>query len=167
MRILFDLQIKSGFGGWYTVNIIEYFSTDNQEYWLSKIKESDWGAGQFLYELLKNQKLKEYVGENTKVLMLVDGENLISFCTFAEKDDIQPTDLTPWIGWVYTFPHYRGHRYVGKLLSYAEALAKTDGLNSIYISTNHNGLYEKYGYEFFEMMKDMHGEDSRVYVRYL
>lgn len=63
-----------------------------------------------------------------KVLMLVDGENLISFCTFADKDDIQPTELTPWIGWVYTFPHYRGHRYVGKLLSYAEALAKTDGL---------------------------------------
>ena len=149
------------------MNIIEYFSTDNKEYWLSKIKESDWGAGQFLYELLKNQKLKEYVGENTKVLMLVDGENLISFCTFAEKDDIQPTELTPWIGWVYTFPHYRGHRYVGKLLSYAEALAKTDGINSIYISTNHNGLYEKYGYEFFGMMKDMHGEDSRVYVRYL
>ena len=149
------------------MNIIEYFSTDDKEYWLSKIKESDWGAGQFLYELLKNQKLKEYVGENTKVLMLVDGENLISFCTFAEKDDIQPTELTPWIGWVYTFPHYRGHRYVGKLLSYAEAVAKTDGINSIYISTNHNGLYEKYGYEFFEMMKDMHGEDSRVYVRYL
>lgn len=149
------------------MNIIEYFSTDNKEYWLSKIKESDWGAGQFLYELLKNHKLKEYVGENTKVLMLVDGENLISFCTFAEKDDIQSTELTPWIGWVYTFPHYRGHRYVGKLLSYAEALAKTDGINRIYISTDHNGLYEKYGYEFFEMMKDMHGEDSRVYVRYL
>ncbi len=149
------------------MNIIEYFSTDNKEYWLSKIKESDWGAGQFLYELLKNQKLKENVGENTKVLMLTEGGDLISFCTFADKDDIQPTELTPWIGWVYTFPHYRGHRYVGKLLSYAETLAKADGINSIYISTNHNGLYEKYGYEFFGMMKDMHGEDSRVYVRYL
>lgn len=149
------------------MNIIEYFSTDKKEYWLSKMKESDWGAGQFLYELLKNQKLKEYVGENTKVLMLVEGENLISFCTFADKDDIQPTELTPWIGWVYTFPNYRGHRYVGKLLSYAEELAKVDGMNHIYISTNHNGLYEKYGYEFFEMMKDMHGEDSRVYVRHL
>ena len=149
------------------MNIIEYFSTDDKEYWLSKIKESDWGAGQFLYELLKNQKLKEYVGENTKVLMLVDGGDLISFCTFAEKDDIQPTELTPWIGWVCTFPHYRGHRYVGMLLRYAETLAKTDGINCIYISTNHNGLYEKYGYEFFRMMKDMHGEDSRVYVKYL
>ena len=149
------------------MNIIEYFSTDKKEYWLSKIKESDWGAGQFLYELLKNQKLRSYVGENAKVLMLVDGENLISFCTFADKDDIQPTELTPWIGWVYTFPKYRGHRYVGRLLSYAEELAKENGMNHIYISTNHNGLYEKYGYEFFGMMKDMHGEDSRVYVRHL
>lgn len=149
------------------MNIIEYFSTNNKEYWLSKIKESDWGAGRFLYELLRNQKLKEYVGENTKVLMLTEGGDLISFCTFADKDDIQPTEFTPWIGWVYTFPHYRGHRYVGKLLSYAETLTKADGINSIYISTNHNGLYEKYGYEFFRMMKDMHGEDSRVYVKYL
>ena len=103
-------------------------NTDNKEYWLSKIKESDWGAGQYLYELLKNQKLKQFVGENTKVLMLVDGENLVSFCTFADKDDIQPTELTPWIGWVYTFPNYRGNRYVGKLLSHAEALAEEAGI---------------------------------------
>lgn len=149
------------------MKIIEYFSTGNKEYWLSKIKESDWGAGQYLYELLKNQKLKQFVGENTKVLMLVDGENLVSFCTFAEKDDIQPTDLTPWIGWVYTFPSYRGNRYVGKLLSHAETLAEEAGIKNIYISTNHTGLYEKYDYEFFEMMKDMNGEDSRVYVRHL
>ena len=67
--------------------------------------------------------------------MLTEGGDLISFCTFADKDDIQPTELTPWIGWVYTFPHYRGHRYVGKLLSYAETLTKADGINSIYIST--------------------------------
>lgn len=120
-----------------------------------------------MYDLLINQKLKQYVGENTKVLLLVDGENLISFCTLAEKDDIQPTELTPWIGWVYTFPDYRGNHYVGKLLSCAETLAKEEGEKNIYISTNHDGLYEKYGYEFYRVMKDMNGEDSRVYVRHL
>ena len=99
--------------------------------------------------------------------MLTEGENLISFCTLAEKDDIQPTELTPWIGWVYTFPNYRGNRYMGKLLRYAESLAEDSGMKNIYISTNHNGLYEKYGYTFFKTMKDIHGEDSRVYVRYL
>lgn len=149
------------------MKIIEYFSTDNKEYWLSKIKESDWGAGQYLYQLIKTQKLKQFIGENAKVLLLVDGEKLVSFCTFAEKDDIQPTDLSPWIGWVYTFPDYRGKHYAGKLLSYAETLAQEAGIKNIYISTNHNGLYEKYGYEFYEMMKDMNGEDSRVYVKHL
>ena len=149
------------------MEIIEFFSTDNKEYWLSKMKECDWGAGQYLEKLLREEKLKQLVGESTKVLMLVDGDKLVSFCTFAEKDDIQPTDLTPWIGWVYTFPAYRGKRYAGKMLSYAEALAKEAGIKNIYISTNHIGLYEKYGYEFFQVMKDIEGEDSRVYVRNL
>ncbi|MBO5387197.1 MAG: GNAT family N-acetyltransferase [Lachnospiraceae bacterium] len=149
------------------MEIIEFFSTDNKEYWLSKIKECDWGAGQYLEKLLREEKLKQLVGESTMVLMLVDGDKLVSFCTFAEKDDIQPTDLTPWIGWVYTFPDYRGKRYAGKLLGHAEALAKEAGIKNIYISTNHIGLYEKYGYEFFQVMKDIEGEDSRVYVRNL
>lgn len=149
------------------MEIIEFFSTDNKEYWLSKMKECDWGAGQYLEKLLREEKLKQLVGESTMVLMLVDGDKLVSFCTFAEKDDIQPTDLTPWIGWVYTFPDYRGKRYAGKLLGHAEALAKEAGIKNIYISTNHIGLYEKYGYEFFQVMKDIEGEDSRVYVRNL
>ena len=149
------------------MNIIEYFNVDNKEYWLSKIKESDWSAGQYLYKLLKEEKLKQLVGQNTKVLMLVDGKDLVSFCTLADKDDIQPTDLTPWIGWVYTFPAYRGNRHVGKLLRYAEELAKEAGFKNTHISTNHEGLYEKYGYTFLQMMKDINGEDSRVYVRML
>lgn len=125
------------------------------------------GSRSVFEKLLKEEKLKQLVGESTKVLMLVDGENLVSFCTFAEKDDIQPTDLTPWIGWLYTFPAYRGKRYAGKILSHAEALAEEAGIKNIYISTNHIGLYEKYGYEFFQVMKDIEGEDSRVYVKHL
>lgn len=147
------------------MKIIEYFSADNKEYWLSKIKESDWDAAQFLYSLLKNEELKQLVGDSTRVLMLVDGEDLISFCTLAEKDDIQPTDLSPWIGWIYTFPEYRGNHHAGKLLNHAEILAKKDGLGKVYISTSHVGLYEKYGYEFLATMKDIGGEDSRVYMK--
>lgn len=149
------------------MDIIEYFSSKNKEHWLSKIGESDWNAGKFLYKLLKNGELKSATGENTKVLLLTEGEELISFCTFADKDDIQPTELTPWIGFVFTFPKQRGHRHAGKLLAHAEKLAKESGFGNIYISTNHIGLYEKYGYEFFRMMKDIDGENSRVYTKQL
>ena len=91
------------------MQVIDYFNCDRPEYWLSQIKKSDWGAGQYLYKLLSENKLKNVVGEKSKVLMLTNGDELISFCTYAEKDDIQPTELTPWVGFVYTFPAYRGH----------------------------------------------------------
>ena len=145
------------------VEIKEYFDIENQAYWLEQIKTSDWGAGQFLYKLLKENELKKLCGEQTRVLMLVEEDKLVAFGTLAEKDDIQPTDLTPWVGFVYTFPEYRGHKYAGELLAYAEKLAAEDGMEYVYISTNHEGLYEKYGYAFYQMMKDIGGEDSRVY----
>lgn len=149
------------------MQIIDYFSCDRPEYWLGQIKKSDWGAGQYLYELLSQNKFKNAVGENSKVLMLTNGDQLVSFCTYAEKDDIQPTDLTPWIGFVYTFPEYRGNRYVGKLFSEIEKIAKAEKVQDIFISTNHIGLYEKYGCEFYQIMNDMNGEPSRVYRKHV
>ena len=151
------------------MKIIEYFTSDNQEHWLEEIRKSDWGAGQYLYTLLKEGKLKELVGRTALVPMLIEEETqkLVSFCTFAPLDDIQPTTLSPWIGFVYTFPEYRGHRYVGRLLAYAESLATIMGKEYVYISTGETGLYEKYGYEFFDFLKDIGGEDSRVYRKAL
>lgn len=146
-----------------TMKIIEFFESNEKEHWLGEIKRSDWGAGQYLYQLLSENKLKDTVGDTAIVPMLVDGDRLVSFCTFAPFDDIQPTEFTPWIGFVYTFPEYRGHHYMGQLIAYSEKLAKERGKEYIYISTNHIGLYEKYGYEFYQMMKDVGGEDSRVY----
>ena len=145
------------------LRIIEYFSSDEQSRWLNEIQKSDWSAGQYLYELLRDHRLKELCGESTKVLMLADGEQLVSFCTYAEQDDIREPSLTPWVGFVYTFPAFRGHRYMGQLLDHAEVLARGEGHRCIYISTGETGLYEKYGYSFWKTMKDVNGEDSRVY----
>ena len=145
------------------MEVIHYFSSERQEHWLAEIGKSDWSAGQSLYRLLKNGELQDYVGEKVKVLLLVNGDELVSFCTYAEKDDIQPTDLTPWIGWVYTFPERRGHHYVRQLFEDVERIAKAENVSEVFISTNHEGLYEKYGCEFFQMMNDIHGEPSRVY----
>lgn len=149
------------------MQVIDYYKCERPEHWLNQIKKSDWRAGQFLYELLSKNKFKNTFGEKSTALMLVNEDELISFCTYAEKDDIQPTMLTPWIGFVYTFPEYRGHRYAGKLFLEIEKLAKTEHIHEIFISTNHIGLYEKYGYEFYQIMNDMAGEPSRVYRKFV
>ncbi len=147
------------------MEFLEYFSTENKNHWLEKISQCDWDAGQYLAFLLKSNGLFDLVGENSRVLLLTEGDELISFCTLAKYDDVQPTELTPWIGWIYTFPAFRGKHLAGKLLEYAESLAKDDGAEAVHISTNHNGLYEKYGYEFLRYDKDVEGEDTKIYVK--
>lgn len=147
------------------MRVIDYFTSDNKEHWLNEIKKSDWSSGAFLFELLSKGTFFDAVGEGSRVLLLTEEDELISFCTYAKKDDIQPTELTPWMGFVYTFPEHRGHHYVGKLFEAIERIAKEDGISEVYISTNHIGLYEKYGCAFKTLMNDMDGTPSRVYVK--
>ena len=147
------------------MKIIDYFTAENKPHWLAQIQKSDWSAGAFLHDLLKEEKLKSLAGEQTKLFLLTEGDELISFCTLAEKDDIQPTTLTPWIGFVYTYPEHRGHRHAQTLLQFAEQTAAHAGAKQVYISTNHQGLYEKYGYTYLSTMNDVNGEPSRVYTK--
>ena len=147
------------------MQVINYFDSDRQAYWLAEIGKADWDAGGLLHHLLASGTFFDAVGEGSKMLLLVDGDALISYCTYAKKDDIPSTDLTPWVGFIYTFPAYRGHRYVGRLFAYADRLARAENISEIYVSTNHIGLYEKYGCTYLTQMIDNEGVWSRIYVR--
>lgn len=147
------------------MKVINYFESNRPAHWLAEIKRSDWAAGKFLHKMLSENTFFDNVGEGSKVLLLTDGDALLSFCTFSKYDDIQPTDLTPWIGFVYTFPEHRGHRYAGLLFDEAVRLAKASGISAIYLSTNHKGLYEKYGFAFQTILKDIDGNPSDIYVK--
>ena len=147
------------------MKVIDFFESENREHWLNELGRSDWRAAAFLCRLLKEGGFFEAVGEKSTVLLLTEGDELISFCTFAEKDDIQPTALTPWIGFVFTFPQHRGKRCARLLFDEIERRSKKEGIPRVYLSTNHTGLYEKYGFEFLTVMKDLDGEPSRVYVK--
>ena len=103
------------------MEIKAYYSLADKEHWLQEIQKSDWRAGRWLYELLRGEKLKALCGQRTEVYLLTDGRRLAAFCTLAEVDDVRDTDLGPWVGFVYTFPAYRGHRYMGLLLQHAQA----------------------------------------------
>lgn len=147
------------------LKVISFFESDRQAHWLGEIRRCDWEAGAYLHSLLSKGSFFETVGEGSRVLLLTDGDELISFCTYAKCDDIQPTELTPWMGFVYTFPEHRGHRYVGLLFEAVEHLAKEEQVPEVYISTNHVGYYEKYGCEFRTQMNDIEGNPSRVYAK--
>ena len=145
------------------MEILSYYDTIKPEWWLRKIGESDWVAGQYLHQLLAEDRFHAATGEKAKLLLLTDGSGLAAFCTYAEKDDIPDTDLTPWLGFAYTFPACRGRRLMGKLIAKARELAREDGFDTLYIATGEEGLYEKYGAVRFAEMKDARGGDSHIY----
>ena len=149
------------------MRVISFFDSENKEHWIEEIRKSDWNASTFLAKMLTDGTFFETVGEGSEVLLLVDGDVLVSHCTFSKYDDIQPTELTPWIGFVYTFEKYRGNRYAGLLFREAERLAKERSVKEIYLSTNHTGLYEKYGFEYKTMLDDIEGNPSRIYVKHI
>lgn len=144
------------------MEITYYFESKNQTELIAKIKACDWSAARFLVELLEKGTFDETLGGWGKLYLLMDGENLVSFLTFTGQDAVRDKSLTPWIGFVFTVPEYRGHRYAGLLLSHAEAEAARMGYPKMYIATDHVGLYEKYGYIYQENRVDIWGDDMRV-----
>lgn len=133
-------------------------------YILKYLENHPWGAGKFLYELMINNNVEEVLGSKSKVVVMVDNENVVSFATYAHQDCIKDETLFPWIGFVYTEEAYRGNRYSQKLINHILDRARQDGYKKVYLATDHIGLYEKYGFKYLESRIDIYNDDCRIYT---
>lgn len=149
------------------MQIINYFESPDPPALLAQIKKCDWRAAEFLAELLEKDTFHETLGGWGDLYILMDGDQLVCFATLTGQDAVRDESLTPWIGFVYTAPAYRGHRYAGHLLRHAEMVAASRGFGRIYIATDHVGLYEKYGYVYQEHQIDCWGSNQQVLYKNL
>lgn len=77
-------------------------------------------------------------------------------------DDLEARpDIYPWLVNVYVAEDYRNKGICRKLMETVKDNAIKAGLNEIYLYTKHNGLYEKFGWEFIEYVKTFR-EDSPI-----
>ncbi len=146
------------------MRVIDFQAGGRQDHWLAQIGKSDWAAAKFLVRHISAGTLQAQTGPHTKILMLTEGDELLSFCVYADWDCIRPTELTPWVGFVFTFPEHRGRGLIGKLFDEVRRLAQADGAQKVYLSTSHRGLYEKYGFIFQGIKTNVDGKPSRVYA---
>lgn len=150
------------------MELIEYFSNKNKEHWKEQIALADWGAAKFLLKLLNDmQEFDKLLGCDGKLFMLVDGKKIVSFVTLTHQDCIRDKSIFPWLGFLFTYPNYRGNRYSKKLLKYAEEEAKSENHSIVYLATDHTELYEKYGYTYLETRKDCWNDDAIIYYKLL
>ena len=82
-----------------------------------------------------------------------------------ENDFHNRKDLTPNVCAVYTEEDRRLQGIAGALLSRVCSDMKEQGIDTLYLLTDHTSFYERYGWEFFCMVQgDGEPEPSRMYI---
>lgn len=149
------------------MEIVQYYKADEATrlHLLREMKKTDWDAGRWLCDLMAEGKVQQAFGEGTEVLVLTEGDKVASFCTLAPQDEIDDPAMTPWVGFVFTFPAFRGQRCAGKLIEKAVCLCREQGFKKLYVSSEEKGLYEKYGFTFLKDAQSVHGYETQIFCR--
>ena len=77
-------------------------------------------------------------------------ETLIGMYQFTMEDLFSRPDIYPWLANVYIDKAYRAYGYGRVLLNSVKKTAKKAGLKELYLFTTHEGLYEKFGWDFIQ-----------------
>ncbi len=156
------------------MRIIDFFQYEDKDSILAQLEDmkNEWGAIPLLISLIKENKFHSILGNGT-MWILLDEEKLTkgsptiaAFANFADQDEID-TPLRPWIGFVFTNPLYRGRRLMGQIIEHCMKTADKAYPDSeyVYISTGEIGLYEKYGFSYFQQMTSRWNGETRIYRR--
>lgn len=90
---------------------------------------------------------------------IVGGLGVID-CDFHQRKDLSPNVCA-----VYTEKKYRGQGIAGKLLDTVCEDMKNQGIDTLYLVTDHTSFYERYGWKFLCMVQEENsGHMTRMYV---
>lgn len=95
--------------------------------------------------------------------LLEDNSQIIGCCGIITNDFISCTDLYPWLAALYIEENKRGNAFGKILIDKVIEDVTNIGFNSVYLSTDHIGYYEKYGFKYITDGYYLWGEKTRVY----
>ena len=95
----------------------------------------------------------------------LDGDRIVGGLGVIENDFHDRKDLAPNVCAVYTNEPYRNRGIAGKLLNMVVEDQRAHGISPVYLVTDHDGFYERYGWEFYCMAQgDGEPEPTKVYI---
>ncbi len=125
---------------------------------------SKWGIPLAAYE----ESMEECLSRKAAVpqwYAATRGEKLVGGLGVIENDFHDRKDLTPNVCAVYVEEAYRCQGIAGRLLAAVCEDMKQQGIDTLYLLTDHTSFYERYGWEFLCMvLGDGESEMSRMYV---
>ncbi len=100
--------------------------------------------------------------------LAIDNGMIVGGLGVIENDFHNRKDLTPNVCAVYVEEDYRCQGIAGQLLQYVCADIKEQGIDTLYLVTDHTSFYEKYGWEFLCMVQgDGEPDMTRMYIHQL
>lgn len=119
-----------------------------------------WKAGAYLAELMCENRF----AERERVFAVFDGEKAVGFCTLTAKDEMPETaPYTPFLGFLFVEPSYRGQGLAGRLIKAAILRAKSLGFSSMYVTSDEHGFYEKYGFTLRGTVINIRGTETQLF----
>lgn len=95
--------------------------------------------------------------------LCTDGDRIVGGLGVIENDFHERKDLRPNVCAVFTEKDYRCQGIAGRLLNLVCSDMKSKGTDTLYLVTDHDSFYERYGWEFYTTVKCDGGEISRLY----
>ena len=120
-----------------------------------------WRAGKLLAGAMDHQVFQDW----ERVIVALDNKNICGYCTVAGKDCIPELCYTPYIGYLFVGEVYRGNRLSQKLIEYAMGYLKSVGFDKVYIVSDHENLYEKYGFRVIDQKIAPWGAEEKIYMQ--
>lgn len=131
-----------------------------------KYYHSKWGGPNnypFFYDaIIHSSSDKEGL---PRFFLLMKEEKIVGCCGLIMNDFISRHDLYPWLCGIFVEERERGQALGNLLMEYADFEAVKAGYKIIYLTTEHNGYYEKYEWKRIEEGYDPSGEQTRIYMK--
>lgn len=140
-----------------------YNLKDREEYLeeVCLLEHNEWGSKDKNIEDRNNkiQKKVNFIKNNFDnryfcKLILLDDDRLIGFISLFPTDSDEYKELTPWYATMYVKKEYRGNGYSRILNDAIIKEAKNRGFDKIYLKTDLDNYYEKFGFIYLEKMKN-------------
>ena len=95
--------------------------------------------------------------------MLVKQDQIIGYCGLIEQEAVLREDLSPWISPLLIAEAERGNSLGAKMLEHVRREAGKLGFERVYLTTDHIGYYEKYGFREIGLTCFTWGRPTKIY----
>ncbi|MCR5694195.1 MAG: GNAT family N-acetyltransferase [Clostridia bacterium] len=137
-------------------------NTDTADRLLSFVENCSWtGVKDHIAEMIRSREFSDW---ETMFVALVDGK--IAGMASALKTDYYPLpDIYPWVSCIFVSEEYRGQKFSGRLIEFANGYLKEKGFRRSYIASEFFGLYEQYGYDYLKDIVNYGGDVDHLFAK--